>query len=275
MLDRTIAYGLDFLFPATDSIVGPCLSQHGEFSRIILDLFLEMGKDLGPATMIDVGANIGSISLPFAKALPDWRVISIEAHRGIAGILAANALNNQLYNVEVINAAAGPDKRMVDFPATSLFEKMNFGNVGFDDKQSRTTPTAMISLDEIAPSSTRLVKIDVENFEPQVIRGANRLLANQETAWLVEASVQFPTTSLETIKIFSDAGYSVFWVYVPHATPKSAKNKPNNALSGDANVLALPAHFKNIWDLKKVLSVNEARPSNASDYPYLARYGYT
>lgn len=275
MLDRTIAYGLDFLFPATDSIVGPCLSQNGEFSKVILDLFLEMSKDFAPATMMDVGANIGSISLPFAKACPQWRVISIEAHRGMAGILYANALNNHLYNIEVINAAAGPDRHMVDFPATSLFEKMNFGNVGFDDKQSPTTPTAMVPLDEIAPSSTRLVKVDVENFEPQVLHGAKKLLANQETAWLVEASVNFPTTSVETIKIFFDAGYSLFWVYVPHATPKSAKNKPSNPLSGDANILALPAHFKNIWNLKKVLSVNEARPSNASDYPYLVRYGYT
>jgi hypothetical protein len=135
MLDKTVAYGLDFYFPAADKTVGPCLVQYGEFSKVLLDLFVAMSADFGPSTMIDVGANIGSISLPFAKQCPEWSVVAIEAHRGIAGILSANALNNKLYNVEVINAAAGQMRGIVDFPATSLTESINWGTVGERDRE--------------------------------------------------------------------------------------------------------------------------------------------
>jgi FkbM family methyltransferase len=274
MLDKTIAYNLDFLYPTRDKTVGQCLSENGEFSRVLLDIFLEMSAGSGSFTMIDVGANIGSISLPFAQNRPDWKVIAIEAHRGLSGILHANALNNKLYNVEVINAAAGPSRGIVDFPATSLLTEMNFGNVGFDDKLAPTTPTAMLTLDEVAPVDTRLIKIDVENFEPQVLLGAQKLLRDHQTAWIVEATINFPETTLQTVRIFLDAGYSVYWFFVPFATPISAKKRPTNAGTGDANILALPAGFENIWNLPKITVPTDARPGNQAAYPYLAKYGY-
>lgn len=274
MLKKTTAYGLEFFYPASDTAVGPCLAQYGEFSVVLLDLLIDLTKQSGPSTFVDVGANLGSISLPFAKKLTDWKVTCIEAHSGLAGLLQTNALLNELYNVDVIHAAAGPAREIAEFPATSLMSKMNFGTISIGYTSSPSVPTVMLTLDEISPADTKLIRIDVEDFEPQVMQGAQRLLNAQNVTWIVEAAVNFPQTTLKTVKIFLDAGYDVYWFYVPFATPKSTKDKPSNPLVGDANIVAQPKGSPNIWDLPKINIFTDPRPGSLAGYPYLLKYGY-
>jgi FkbM family methyltransferase len=273
MLDSTIAYGLTFLFPAGDNAVGASLRMNGEFARVELDLFVELAQ--GSGTMIDVGANIGSIALPFASLQPSWRVIAIEAHRGLSGVLHANTLNNRLYNVEVMHAAAGGHRALVDFPATSLLEKANFGELGFSTDTEAKETTLMLPLDDVAPADTRLVKIDVEGFEPEVLKGAEAMIRSQAAVWLVEATIQHPQAAAQTIRTFQEAGYGVHWLYAPFATPNSPKGPPAEPGRGDANIVALPPGFPNPWNLAVVGAADEKRPSAISAYPYLAQYGYS
>jgi FkbM family methyltransferase len=273
MLDRTIAYGLDFLFPVADAAVGASLRNHGEFGRVEVDFFVEMAGE--PATFIDVGANIGAIALPFAKARPDWTVIAVEAHRGLAGLLAANSLNNQLYNVEVIQAAAGAERRLAEFPAAPLSARANFGMLGFTSDTGATETVRMLTLDEVAPTDTRMIKIDVEGFEPEVLKGAAKLLEARQAVWLAEATVQNPAATAQVIETFLAAGYGVYWFYAPFVTHRAAKAPPTEALRGDSNVVALPPGVPNLWNLPAVKSPGEQRPGTADLYPYLARYGYS
>lgn len=273
MLDRTTAYGLDFFFPAGDQAVGASLRRHGEFARVELDFLVEMAG--GSGALIDVGANIGAIALPFARTKPDWKVVCIEADRGLHGVLAANALINGLHNTEVHHAAAGPERGIVEFPTRSLAEKGNFGTLGFGAPTGRTEAVRMLTLDEIAPDDTALVKIDVEGFEPEVLKGAARLLEARKTVWLAEATIQNPKSAAEVIATFLDHGYRVHWFYAPFATPKSAKDAPANAGVGDANIVALPPGVENAWRLTEVQGPHDKRPPNTTSYPYLARYGYS
>lgn len=274
MLSRTIAYDLEFIYPPSDKAIGSCLAEHGEFSRVLMELFVQMGISYEPSTFIDVGANLGSISLPFAKRKPDWKVIAVEAHSGLAGILQTNALLNKLYNVEVLHAAAGPAREIVDFPATSLTTEMNLGMISFGDTKALKAATLMLPLDDIAPENTRLVKIDVEDFEPQVMQGAQRLLGAHQVSWIVEAAINFPETSRKTVGIFLDAGYDVYWFFVPFVTPISARKGSTNVNIGDANIVALPKGSPNIWNLQKVSTASDPRPRNYRAYPYLEAYGY-
>ena len=250
MLDKTTAYGLEFTFPAGDKIVGASLRRHGEFARVELDFLVDQAT--GSGTMVDVGANIGAIALPFARRCPDWTVLAIEAHRGLHGLLAANAVTNRLYNTEVHHAAAGAERGLVEFPALSLAEHFNFGALGFGSTTSHTETVRMLTLDEISSDDTRLVKIDVEGFEPQVLKGATGLLARRRAIWL-----------------------AVFWFYAPLATPRSEKDPPLEPGAGDSNIVALPPGVANTWQLTAVSGPGERRPNGSTAYPYLARYGYS
>lgn len=272
MLDCTVAYGLSFLFPFADTAVGASLRDHGEFARTELDFLVDMAGDKG--TFIDVGANIGAIALPFASRRPNWKVIAVEANRPIAGILSANALANRLYNVEVFHAAIGAEARLVPFPALSLASAGNFGALGFNADTGATETVRMATLDEMAPADTRLIKIDVEGYEPEVLKGAAELLKRRDVIWLAEATIQNPAASAEIISIFQAAGYTVHWFYAPFATPASEKRAPEKPGKGDANVVALPPGVANSWNLPPVAGPGDTRPVGAAPYPYLARYGY-
>src|SRR4051812_30928270 len=106
MIESTEAYGLSFAFPARDTAVGASLRDYGEFARPELDFLLAHATD-PRGVFVDVGANVGAISLPFAAARLGWRVISVEAYFAMAQLLEASVKSNALGNIEVLSVAAG------------------------------------------------------------------------------------------------------------------------------------------------------------------------
>ncbi|MFM8819558.1 MAG: FkbM family methyltransferase [Phenylobacterium sp.] len=149
-LDVTRAYGLDFRFPASDTVVGANLRTFGEFSRVELDVLLHLAPETA-GVMIDAGANIGSLALPFAKARPGWKVMAYEAQRWICHLLAANAVENDLLNVEPIHAALGSDETLTDFPVAGLDSGVNFGGLGFGSRAGAYERIRVTRLDDIPP----------------------------------------------------------------------------------------------------------------------------
>lgn len=272
MLDITRAYGLDFYFPAGDDTVGAHLRRYGEFARPEVDVLLAYATGKGGA-FIDVGANIGAVALPFAKARPDWRVLAIEAHRGLAGVLAANVYGNQLYGVEPIHAAAGAKSQLIDFATPQLSARGNFGILSVHSKGEATEQVRMLRLDDIAPADTRVVKIDVEGYETEVMAGAKALLARKETVWLAEASDQHAEASERLLETFISAGYAVHWFFAPFVTPNSEKSRPEIVRNGDVNLVALPPGVENLWNLPSA-TPGSPRPTSAFAYTYLPRYGF-
>lgn len=274
MLHKTTAYALDFLYPKADRAVGASLARHGEFARVELEFLVEHAHgDAG--VFLDVGANIGAISLPFARAKPGWRVVAFEAHAGLAGVLAANAINNGIANVEVTPLAVGRGRAVADFPATSLSEEVNFGAHGFGMQGAPTRPVGMAPLDEFATPDVRLVKVDVEGFEPEVLAGARRLLTEVRPIWLMEASRLNPQATRTTLSVLKATGYRLFWFFVPFAVMRPHRGGPVASPSqGDMNVIALPPGVETVWPLPPVDPADDVRPLKVAHWPYLPRYGY-
>jgi len=276
MLDVTLAYGLRFLFPQGDTAVGRSLSDYGEFARPELDLIGDYLKSFEPGTFIDVGANIGAIALPAAARFRKWQVLALEAHRGLSQVLAANALNNGLDNVEVVHAAVGDQTGLVRFPAPPLSAVANFGSTGFKTAGAVPMETVrMATLDELAPRGTRFVKVDVEGFEAQVLQGARRLLQEERPVWLLEANLDDEAARMATLRAMLEAGYRVFWFLAPFVTP--AHRKPNRQapkFRSDLNFLALAEGDENLWNLTEIGKVTAAFPTTANEFGYLARYGF-
>jgi len=276
MLDITRAYSLTFLIAQNDTGIGRILRSHGEFARVETDLIIEYLKLSTSGAYIDVGADIGTIALPVAAAIPDMRVIAIEAQRVVAGILSANALNNHLYNVDVIHAAAGAEPGLIAFPQGNLrFSQMNFGVVSADADVLPKENVRVCTLDEVAPADTRFVKIDVEGFEPEVLKGATRLINEIRPTWLIEANSKTIETARSTMHTLLKAGYRLFWFYAPFVSPQASKlpRVPANQI-GDMNFLALPAGVENIWNLPEFTDADAPLPNRISPFKYLERVGF-
>lgn len=222
-LQTARAYGLNFLVPPFDDGVGKCLRENGEFARVELEFILAACD----GDLLDVGANIGSICLPFAARRPQARVVAVEAHPEIAEVLAHNVRANSLFNVEVIHAAAGERAGLVDIPVPSILRQGNIGAGSLYDKGYSSARVAMRPIDDIAPDNCRMVKIDVEGFEPRVLDGAKRLLNDSRPSWLVEVSRHRPKTAAIVRETLSAAGYTLFWFFSPFIAPRQG-------ISGDS-----------------------------------------
>lgn len=272
MIETIEAYGLRVRVPARDTFVGACLKRHGEFAKPELDFLL----DHAPAPhgiFLDVGANVGAISLPFAQARPGWSVLSCEASPTLAAMLAESTELNGLGNLQVISAAIGAQAGVAEFPSVELVEYGNYGNLGFHwpDHFPRSE-VKIVRLDDVAPADVALVKIDVQGFEAEVLRGARRLIEETRPVWVVEATKEFPAVLSEVISTLSDAGYWLGWFFSPFATPAGGADETARWV-GDASIVALPG-VENRWRLPAVRGPDDTRPGQASAYPYLSRYGY-
>jgi FkbM family methyltransferase len=272
VLEETEAYGLKFRFPARDTAVGASLRDYGEFARPELDFLLEHA-DAPAGTFVDVGAHLGTVSLPFAKARPGWRVISIEAAHTLADLLVEAAAENGIANVEVLSVAAGEADGVAEFPAVDLGGVGNFGSIGFANPFPKKRQVGIRPLDDIAPDDTRLIKVDVEGYEEQVLRGAARLLQQVRPIWLLEAHRRQVEQTRTVAGQLAAHGYSLFWFFSPFATVSAPKAKPDNPGRGDLGLIAVPAGRPLLWDLTAVADVAQA-PTSDREFPYLRRYGY-
>lgn len=274
MIDVTTAYGLDFHFPARDSTVGRSLRDYGEFARPEVDL-LSIYLEQTDGDLLDVGANIGAISLPLAHRFRNRHIHAFEAHKGVCSILCANVVANKLNNVTVTHAAVGAEESIVQFPTPSLSENINFGAIGFDQAENATTvPVLMTTLNRYVSHNVSVVKIDVEGHEPQVLKGSDILLRGHGAVFLIEASSNNETSSRETLRVMLQAGYRLFWTFAPFITPKAAKMAPTSSGRGDFNVLCLPQGAPVLIDAPEVLSAEASWERDIGRHTYLRAYGY-
>lgn len=276
LLDITRAYGLDFRFPASDTVVGANLRTFGEFSRVELDILLHLAPE-ATGVMVDAGANIGSLALPFARARPGWKVMAYEAQRWICHLLAANAVANDLLNVEPVHAALGPEESLTDFPMAGLDSGVNFGGLGFGARTPSHERVRVARLDDLDPTlrgAVKVVKMDLQGFEPEVLRGAENLLNRVRPSWIAEADRNLPEVARKTLRIFFDAGYVVHWLFVPFATRTAARNGDKAALVGDFNIIATPAEGRVPPDIPRVEGPDSPFPTSVDGLPYLRRYGF-
>ena len=118
---------------------------------------------------VDVGANIGSYAIWAAELGAEC--IALEPADDTFALLSENAALNG-YQIEVIQAAAGAACGTVRF--TSGQDTLN----RMDPEGS--VETAMVTIDSVVANRTVAgMKIDVEGFEIEVLRGCEHALAEQ------------------------------------------------------------------------------------------------
>lgn len=257
MFDCTIAYGLKFLIPQLDRAVGDCLRKAGEFARAEVEFIVDSLSQTENPLFLDVGANIGAISLPVAGKLPSVNIVAFEPNLPVYGLLNANVVGNQLENVICYPWAVGKDKGVVDFPFVPLGASLNFGGVGFSTDGFARCPTVMVRLDDLDLRKIDFLKIDVEGFDLDVLSGARKLLDRDKPTLIFEGKVGENTT--KAIELVQDLGFDCYWFYTPFLLPTNMKRFPVDMKNwiGDMNVVAVPAHSRPAWPLPKINSPDE------------------
>jgi FkbM family methyltransferase len=186
-----------------DDYVGRAAFFVGDLDRkvsAIIDRFVNPGD-----TVLDIGANIGLVSLRLSKRVGSTgSVHAFEPNPSIADRLRASLDQNGITNVHVHQVALGPAD---DVMRLSVPEG-NAGAASLVHTRGTGIDVPVKRLDDFSLSPA-FVKMDVEGFEDQVLKGFLKTLRNHHPrAILFEQN----DDRGQSIPLLRDVGYRIFGV---------------------------------------------------------------
>jgi FkbM family methyltransferase len=162
-----------FLYPTNDTYVGKCMAMYGEWESELVNKCRQILKE--GDVVVEVGANIGSHTVPIAKHVGETgRVHAVEPQRLIFQILCANLICNEVFNVNTYHAAAGDQPGKIKVPDLDIGSEYNFGAVRVASEEGIEVP--LITIDGLNLDRCDLIKVDAEDFEPQVMLGSYKTI---------------------------------------------------------------------------------------------------
>jgi len=159
--------------------------------------------------VIDVGANIGSLTLKAASLIKNGKVFAIEPHPQIYKYLVENIKLNNFDNIECFKIIAGNENQL-----------QSFSDVKSDDQNSVRIDDEGIKLrqqkiDDFIDNELEfaLIKIDVEGYEKFVILGAKNVLKKTKCVYF-EASDKlyknYQYTYQDIFTLLTSLGFTIF-----------------------------------------------------------------
>jgi FkbM family methyltransferase len=163
-------------------------------------------------TAVDVGANLGFVTTMLASIVgPRGRVLSFEPSPKIFAKLLRTIDANALTQVIPLNVGCG------DRPSSQRLKSVNRNSgessiIADGVTNGPVTDIEVIPLDQVEvawQTPIKLLKIDTEGYEPMVLRGASRLIAEHRPTILIEMGGAYVASTLESIAWLEEAGYDV------------------------------------------------------------------
>ena len=137
--------------------------------------------------IIDLGCHIGTVSLPLARN--GFSILAIDGSRESVRCLHESKMKNNLNNIYAINAILSDGEHECDFnPEANPYNAIQSGNTN----QTTTLDTILnhVSTTKIQEAyydkPCSLIKIDVEAYEPEVLRGAIQTIKSHWPVLYVE-----------------------------------------------------------------------------------------
>jgi FkbM family methyltransferase len=170
---------------------------------------LYLREHMGQGTLIDVGANVGLVTLLLADKLQ--HALLFEPNSIAAGRARANLELNGL-RFEVHELALSDTTGTVEFEDEGGVSSCNRTVVGFSTSvPTRNVPCMQLDrflADHILPCPISVIKIDVEGHENSVLRGMLDCLHRHRPRVVMFEYLQ-RTNLRESIALFETAGYTV------------------------------------------------------------------
>jgi len=219
------------LYNVHDVYIGRALEFYGEFSEQEAELFNQIARP--GDVVLDVGANIGAHTVVFAKRVgPTGRVHAFEPQRIVFQTLCANVALNSITNTFCHNAALGDEPGTIVVPAMDYAQVNNFGGLSLGGSATGES-VPVLTLDGLDLPACRLVKIDVEGMELNVLKGAVKTIERLQPMLYVENDRV--EKSAELMRFIEGLGYEIYWHLPPLYNPRNFYQNPQNLYPGIAS----------------------------------------
>lgn len=220
-------------FFAHDEYVGKSLYYYGEYGPDETEKILELCGNIGDRCVLDVGANIGTISQ--ALLHQGHTVYAIEPQPEVFKLLQINMAATGSSKAYAYNYAVGSEEGVAQMPKVHYSVKGNFGGLGIGQKSIYGNIEVLVKkLDSLITSQrVGFIKMDVEGSEIHALIGCARIITRDNPIMYIEDDR--PSNSSELHKLIRDLGYSIQF-------HKPALFRPNNHFNNPKNVWA-PSNF--------------------------------
>ena len=221
---------IDYLLFDTDDLISNCLCENGNWDSHILKFMEPLYENVEEPIILDIGANFGTYTLPIAKKIKDRGgiVVSYEPQRVIYYQLCSNVTLNRLDNCYLFNQAVGDYDGSIEIPDIDYDKIDNIGAFSlvkdFREKHNiekyvKTTGSlvGITKLDSLTfDRPPCVIKIDVEGYELNVIRGGSNFLKKYDYPTILFEAWQsdwFKPQKEELYTAIKDLGYEIHNVW--------------------------------------------------------------
>jgi FkbM family methyltransferase len=222
----------------TDQYVTRSIALYGEYCPAearILKQTITPGM-----TVVEVGANMGSHSVDMARACAPGPFYAFEPQPRLFQILCANLALNDIGNALAYPDACGEVEGEAMVPLVDYTQPGNFGGLSLGGTDGPGLAVRVRPLDTLNLAACGLLKIDVEGFEAQVIRGARGTILRCRPVIYIENDRA--DQQQELISLIAELGYRLYWHMPPLYDPANFNGETNNVFPGivSLNMFCLP-----------------------------------
>ncbi len=227
------------LYNKNDTYVGQSFDRYGEFSEGEVQLFRQLCQEND--IVVDVGANIGAHTLVFSQLVGEkGRVYAYEPQRVVFQTLCANMALNSIQNTECHQVAVSSEPGTTRIPDIRYDMPANHGGFRVMDFDSGVeTPVATMD-DLLDVPALKLIKIDVEGMEQEVIKGAKKTIARHKPFLYLENDQTDKSKAL--IEEIQSLGYRLFWHMPLLFNPENHAGEKENIYQNIASINMLCFH---------------------------------
>jgi FkbM family methyltransferase len=246
-------YGTMVAF-ARDTVIARSLRTYGEWAENEINIIT--GSIVNGDGIVDIGANIGTHSVAFAKRFPDSPIFAIEPQPLPCAMLLANAFANDCRGIRVFNVGCSAKTEVVNvrFDYDALDGNAGAFSIGRFQVEAGSGgfPILLVPLDRLdIATSIRLIKIDVEGMESDVLAGAVQTLERHRPVVFFEL---LELTALNRSRaVLLDLSYHLYWLETQPFNADNYNGFPENIWDRcEVGILAVPAERRLQPDLPRV-----------------------
>jgi FkbM family methyltransferase len=189
--------GAQFLVFKGNDLVSNAL-RNGGYEDDLHALSEGILRDKKDGIVLDIGANLGSYCIPLAKKHPHIKFEAFEPQRIVNYQLCANIIINGLENVNSYEVGLSDKEEVIELVMPDYTVEGNIGAFSIDKEvrdneyecssKGVTDELQLTTLDALGYENVKLLKIDVEGHELEVLKGGTETLkANNYPPIIFEA----------------------------------------------------------------------------------------
>jgi FkbM family methyltransferase len=214
--------GVQFLLFKGNDLVSNAL-RNGGYEADLHALSESILRDKKDGVVLDIGANLGSYCIPLAKKHPHIKFEAFEPQRIVNYQLCANIIINGLENVNSYEVGLSDKEEAIELVMPDYTVEGNIGAFSIDKEvrdneyecssKGVTDELQLTTLDALGYENVKLLKIDVEGHELEVLKGGTETLkANNYPPIIFEAWTWKPWYQEKRKELFAylhDLGYNI------------------------------------------------------------------